>query len=82
VVIQIVDEDGVLAIEREDHPPVGVYFHSPLTGEFPLERVKAPGGGVHIEGLFGTIECFELEPQFVRVGRLNACLRAGLEKLP
>ena len=81
VIVPIVDENCVLAIEREDHSPVAVHFHRPVASEFPLEGVKMPTGHVHRGGSGRAIQNYKLALQLVCVSRLNTNLRSSLKEL-
>jgi hypothetical protein len=51
MVVDVIDINGILARETEDHTPVTAYVHGPSTFRLTLQRMQAQSGQVHIPGL-------------------------------
>jgi hypothetical protein len=74
VIIAIVDEDCVLALEAEGQPPVAADSDRPVTRKIALKLVQMPAGKVHCQRLARPIQHQELIFEFLRMGGLNAGL--------
>jgi len=72
VIVQIVDEDRIFAIEDEGQTPVSADRNRPVIPQLSLQTVKLPAGRIHIFGLTGVIQHRQLKPEAFRMFRLNS----------
>jgi hypothetical protein len=56
VVVGIIEENCILAVESEDHSPVAIHLHSLMPCEFSFEWMKLPSRKVHIERPRGPVD--------------------------
>ena len=80
MVITIVHEDCVAALETESHPPVAVDSNRPVACELSLERVKMPSWQIHGNRFLCRIQSRQLMFQPSRMGWLDTCFRSSLEE--
>ena len=74
VIVLVVDEHGVSALEREGQPPILVNPNGPVPRELALQRVQPPAGQIHISRPAGGIEPSKLQPKALGVLWLDASL--------
>lgn len=80
MIVQIVDEDRIFAIEDEGQTPVSAYRNRPVIPQLSLQTVKLPAGCTHILGLTGVIQHSQLQPEAIRMFRLNSRKRSGAKE--
>ena len=81
MVILVIDENRVLALERKREPPVPAHPHGPVPLKVALEWVQAVAGRIHVGRAGGRIQSGQDPSETVCVFWLNASLRAGFGKL-
>src|SRR5579859_829412 len=81
VVILVIYEYGIFALERKREPPISAHSHRPVPLQIALERVQGVAGRIHVGRTVGRIQSGEEPSEPIRVFRLNASLRAGFGKV-
>lgn len=81
MVVLIVNQKGVLALESKGETPIAVHRNRPVSLEITLQAMKPPSRRVHVFGRGHVIEHDKLEPQLHRVLSLNARRRTGAKEL-
>ena len=77
MVVQIVNENGVLALESERHPPIGVDANRPMVAKATSERMKVPPRPVHVFRPSGAIQSRQKTSQSWRMPGINSGPAAG-----
>lgn len=72
VIVLVVDQDGILAVEGERDSPVPTNGYGPTSFQFALQLVQAQTGQVHVLRRFRSCESTKHEPQPASVFRTNA----------
>jgi hypothetical protein len=80
VVIAVVNQHRVRAVESKCHSPIAVHPDGPVAGQLALEWVEPPAGQAHVLRARGGIELRELAPQPGSVSGLNTRPAAGAEE--
>lgn len=80
VVVLVVDDAGIRAVERESHAPVPADPDRPMLGQIAFQRMQLPAGYVHVLRGARLIKLCQLALQPSSVGRLNPCLAAAAEE--
>jgi len=80
VIVLIVHDIRICAVEAERESPVLIDPNGPLPGQIALQGVQSPAWPVHVPGAAGYIEAAKLQAQPPGMLRLNTSFRAGLEE--
>jgi len=80
VAVQIIDINGVIVLEAENHAPVRPYGHGSKPREFAFEPVEPETGQVHILRRGGRIQPGENIPDRVPVLGADTAFIAAFEK--
>jgi hypothetical protein len=81
MVILIIDQNRVLAIEHECHAPIAVDRPRPMAFERAVQWMKLPAGSVHVFRRSCIIQREKLLPEPFGMARLNLRLRPGAKEL-
>jgi hypothetical protein len=81
VIVLVIDQDCVFAFKLERKASVLLYPYGPAARVIGLERMPAPTRQIRIHCAGGRIELSQLQPQLVRMFRLNAGFRVLAEEL-
>ena len=63
VIVPIVHENSILAIESKGQSPIATDTHGPMTGEIASQSMQFPTWSVNVRGQFGIVESEQLKPQ-------------------
>jgi hypothetical protein len=63
VVILVIDQDGVFALEAEGETPVSAYRDRLVALEVAMQGMKPPSGRIHILGRASIVKHRQLETQ-------------------
>jgi hypothetical protein len=77
VIVLVVDENGILSLERERQTPIAIHPYGPMPGGVAFEQVKPPAGNIHVLWVGGGIELGKLTTQLRGVRWLNPGLAAS-----
>jgi len=80
VIVVIVHQDCVGALEAKRQPPVLIDPYSPKALEVALQRMHSPAGEIHIHRAGSPIEPAKLQPKPFGVLGLNASFGTGPEE--
>src|SRR5450830_810934 len=80
MVIEVVNQGGVAALETKDQAPIATDRDGPVPLQLALQGMQAPGRRAQVIGTHRLVQRAQLQSQTGRVGRQNACLAACLEK--
>ena len=80
MVILIINQDGVSAVEPECQPPIAVDRDCPMPGEVALQRVEFPAWGVHVVWANGSIQGVQLQSQPFLMSGLYASFAPGFKE--
>jgi hypothetical protein len=80
MVILIVDEDCIFAVEGKGEPPVSIDADGPVFAELAGQSMPLPAGNVHLLGPGGDVEEGKLLVESTTMAGLDTSLRACLEK--
>jgi hypothetical protein len=80
MVVLIINEHGVLAIEGKREPPIPAYGHRPMVFECPVQRMQPPAGGVHVFRGPCVVQREKLLAQPLSMARLDLCSRSRPEE--
>jgi hypothetical protein len=81
MVILIIDQDRVLAVEHERQAPIAVDRHRPMVFERTVQRMKIPAGSIHIFRRSGVVHREKLFPQPFGIVGLDLRLRTRAKEL-
>jgi hypothetical protein len=81
VIVPIVHENSILAIECKGQSPISADTHGPMTGEIASQGMQLPAWGVHVRRQFGIVKSEQLKPQASGMFGLNSRLRPGTKEL-
>ena len=80
MIVLIVDEDRIFAVEGKGEPPVSIDADGPVFSELAGQSMPLPARNVHLLGSAGDVENGKLLVESRGMIGLNAGLRACLEK--
>lgn len=80
MIILIVDEDCIFAVEAKGEPPVSLDADGQVFPELAGQSMPLPAGNVHLVGPGGDVENGKLLVEPTDMAGLDAGLRACLEK--
>ena len=74
MIVLVVDEDHVLAVERKCEPPIPTDPDRPMAGKLGFQGMQDVAGSIHIAGPGGDVQSSEEPPQPRSMRGLNASL--------
>jgi len=80
MVVLVVNENRVLALECKCQAPITVHLHGPVVFESSAQWVQSPSRSIHVGSRFGSIQLKELDREPAGMGRLNPCFASGREE--
>ena len=80
VVVAVIHQHRVGAVESKRHSPIAAHPNRPVTGQLTFEWVQPPAGQAHVLRAAGHIELRQLPSQPGSMSRLNPRLAAGPEE--
>ena len=80
MIVLVVDEYRVFAVEGECHPPIAAHRDGVMPIQIPDQGVQFPARQIHVGGAFGQVKPSQLPLKSGRVVWLYACFLARLEK--
>lgn len=81
VIVAIIDEDRILAVESENHSPISIHFCRPMAGEISLKWMQVPAINGHVRSRLGEVESKELDGELARMCRLDTRFASRQEEL-
>ena len=81
MIVVIINQHGVFALEREGQSPIATHIHRPMALPVAMERMQSPSRSIHILDGFGVVECEELPAQSFCMLWLNPSFRSFKEPL-
>lgn len=80
MIILVINEYDILAIEAKGKPPIPAYRHRIPAGQIAGQGMQPPSRHVHIRRRFGQVKPGELPTKPSRMVRLDTCLAATFKK--
>ena len=80
MIVLIVDENRIFAVEGKGEPPVSIDADGPVFSKLAGESMPLPAGNVHLLGPGGDVENGKLLIESTGMAGLDAGLRACLEE--
>jgi hypothetical protein len=72
VVILVVNEDHILALEFEGQAPIAVHLDGPVLFQIAAQKMQSPSGGVHVLCGLCSIQLKQLDRQLGGMGGLDS----------
>jgi hypothetical protein len=80
VIIPVINQDRIFALEPESQPPIAAHSNGPVAFQVSTQRMQPPTGRIHIFRGPCVVEREELVAQPIRVGRLDSRFRPCAEE--
>ena len=80
MVVAVINEHGVFAVESERETPIAAYRHRPMTFQIAMQRMQLPSRRFHVVGRPRVVEREQLSAKPFRMVSLDLGFRSRPEE--